>query len=829
MIEAAFLAGYNPAAFTLACLLPSIGVVAYLFAPFDLGPGHRHEATEEGADEKVRVQELTRSASMADLQNRGRNCRRSFSRWLNSLVPGDDLRDWIKTAAAKLMQASVGVTALLTLYALAGEIGKKPWVTIYIAGFCTLFQLIDNVVWICTEQLRVEYMSNHVVAFRAKQHAFEENCKTGGNGFLAVGSRLSHLYSRVGADSRESAAQPYAWPRRFLLSRMNGLGQLVRASPIKITVAMLNIIVAIDGFSFKKFVLMLSSFANVDFPGMDVIPALGADAWEWLSGPVMNPAAYVWEASLGDYRNATHPTRCLEGQPCMMLGESGRRCTDWHDPSGSGSPAIGTWTPTSTESIKLKYPGHIRVTEVHVHYRFVTRLGADGTRKHSPQPNGVQSLDPALREPRGGQNAFSLQLQINGQPFAVGVVHERPSSPSSLLTSEISKRNVSVAPLMDRVVDYPILVSSWDTKRAWPTPSIRTRWSHLRNQAVRDVNEIFWQTRSSSRLASCPDVPLRLAVVREDARSRVPVISNQLSIGLRSATGASVEIDAVYMLGKGVPKSTITQDENGLEVAKEEDEIEGVAGLDEEEEEVEFNTEDDDYKEEEGGGGGGGGGGGFQVPIGEAAALASAGATVAATTDFVRKRTKPAEYQKDKEREMEKRVLKNRKEEALAKLRLALVLPMDVLIAERALTQAIDAEVEMTVTTQARREIDDFIYIERTKVASMHLKQAVQTALQTKSLVWIRSGKSSSGPTGTAAHVLQQAESELSAALEESKRVGLKPEAIEVARKVLNRLREYIQTAIPDAESGGGDKTDSSGSSSPGSFTKGGKGRADQV
>ena len=119
---------------------------------------------------------------------------------------------------------------------------------------------------------------------------------------------------------------------------------------------------------------------------------------------------------------------------------------------------------------------------------------------------------------------------------------------------------------------------------------------------------------------------------------------------------------------------------------------------------------------------------------------------------------------------------------------------MDVTIAERALQQAIDADVDRAITAQARKEIDAFLHMEATRAARIRLKESMQTALQTRSLVWIRSGKSSSGATGTAAHMLQQAETELAACIEESKRVGLPVEAIQIAQRSLDQIRSELNS-----------------------------------
>jgi hypothetical protein len=150
-------------------------------------------------------------------------------------------------------------------------------------------------------------------------------------------------------------------------------------------------------------------------------------------------------------------------------------------------------------------------------------------------------------------------------------------------------------------------------------------------------------------------------------------------------------------------------------------------------------------------------------PIGAAAAGVGAVAATAASTDFVRKKTRPVEfkiYQKNEESKRTKRV-------------------------EQA--EVID---EATAAMRRQRE-----------AARKGLLKALDGAKHAKSVSFIKSGQGTAGGIGAVAHLMHQVEVDLEAAIAEATRVGLPEQAVVEAREALEGIRAAIATKAAEASS----------------------------
>jgi hypothetical protein len=203
--------------------------------------------------------------------------------------------------------------------------------------------------------------------------------------------------------------------------------------------------------------------------------------------------------------------------------------------------------------------------------------------------------------------------------------------------------------------------------------------------------------------------------------------------------------------------------------------------------------------------GGGLGGGGMNDMMSGliATALASTVATAASMTEFVRSRTRPAEYQATKEREQAKLEGRSRREWAEIRLRRAIVPPMDVGRAQLAVVEAKEALVGAPFINLAETRIKEHLDRLNRLRAGQRLEVACKTGIRTRSLPMTRgAGSSEDGPVGMARRILDSAEQELQEAIREAKEWGLNVDAIRFGEKILRDLKSISATASKASPAG---------------------------
>lgn len=187
-------------------------------------------------------------------------------------------------------------------------------------------------------------------------------------------------------------------------------------------------------------------------------------------------------------------------------------------------------------------------------------------------------------------------------------------------------------------------------------------------------------------------------------------------------------------------------------------------------------------------GGGQYGGSSYQMPpLGAAACAGSVVVTGAASTEYVRRKTRPAENESSTAREDEKRRRKSSRAHAELRLREALKEPVDSDEVRKAMREARRCKVPTQLIEQANEQLTgrEAEYA----AAGLELSKSLTNGSNAQSLSLIYSGMSTVGMTGSAAHVLTQVDNQMSAAIEEARRLGLPEEQIQEAEQVLENIR----------------------------------------
>ena len=265
----------------------------------------------------------------------------------------------------ELIQAAMGVSALNAGSKLLSNLHRVPLAAAFIFGFCTLIQMSDCLGWLLGEYLGIVW----VVQFRERttvaKRALEDVCTQGADRAMQSVRAHAILFVRwlppsvvrwlppssvtivdAGSSAEPSPRMPAGpSPRmpvgqpppvvspwmRTMLSRLNTTGAMMRSSPIKGLVAILNFVVLADairldnlhGFAIGQVTAYFQAFAALFFDLWALVQSFCLVSLHAAFNAIFHipaiPAAYVASHALSEgWHNASACRAAME--PCNVLG-----------------------------------------------------------------------------------------------------------------------------------------------------------------------------------------------------------------------------------------------------------------------------------------------------------------------------------------------------------------------------------------------------------------------------------------------------------------------------------------------------------------------------
>ena len=676
----AALAEYAWYSVALAFSLPALGIFAYMVTPLSTAPTQSPSSVK---DELLSVD----SKALAD----------KAQRWYSDLIAarraiGDGAGRFFAVHAepiavllAKAMQISMGVSALVQLRSLALQHDVAAAARL-LGLICFAVQLPDSFGWLLAEFGAIATL---ISLFNSTRVTLEDRCMSAAD---SITTKVRPSFSSLSSASPFSSA---AFDRclasnkylrlladqvsQDLVRRLDDLGYLVRQSPLKSLVAVLNLVMAIEGFRLH------ANLPSVgDLPVLFGLPSVmslpfAEEVMKWLASPDHAWAVHNWSSD-------TNP--CENESPCQALG-----------PAGDCTLRSQAWYPTSAEALNLQLG---RVAEGSLLASIFYQMTAP-SRFSLYIAASNQSCIVDVTSSTGGEHTIETRLcnlvfvipSPPPLPPPLSPPPARPPLPPPFSPPPTTPPPSPHDPPIPRPPPSPLqphpaplqppqAPSLPPTKiSSSPTPS------KLSNGDTDRIIQPFIESEETDarRLLGmwCP-APLQFFIA--PSLSAMP---HTVALSLMNGHG-SVGFDALLV-------EVIAEREEGAEEEREEPkeqeqeqhEVEEEAGLDRAEnsnQESESNMrrsktskgdeeeQEEDQEEEEAGFGGADGSnengfgdtGDAFAGLGEMAAVTSTITTGVATSDFVRKRLRPKEFEEGKKREAAKNEMRQRQAKAEARL-----------------------------------------------------------------------------------------------------------------------------------------------------------------
>jgi hypothetical protein len=712
----AFEAAYSPLPISAAYLLPLGAILALLFTPIMSDDGEAEPAEGEVATryaeayedehakayEDVIAEELTLAVTDKRLKGAITTANALTQRAELLVDQVESVRGMAEEYLAKSLQLFMGAAALFQIWVLFVDTPATV-VAALLSLVCTSLQLPDAFGWVIVEAKRVpcvetlnEDLNARRVGLEQRLHVAAEEMmrrySTSLVGAAGVRSQLQSIRANVQASIllsssqlttsfsssplvhsagdtmspvealcacvSSSSASLLAACRSRLLPLINEVGYRARQSPLKVLVAILNLVVALDGVSFSLPTLptlpSLPTLATFESIAAGVRPLEVVHQWA-INLTSSSDFAYEAQGALGPVRGG----RFTEENGDDLSGDVARGGIKGEASNCLVGPT-DAWIPMSTyeaaHGIELLFPLPVHATDVVVHYQRA------GVRALSAAVDALSS-DPSSS--RSSSSSILVPVWVNiGMVELQGGRGEIHSWASALVPESLDGCGRLKIALPDQTITQKLRV----------TLSI--------------------------------DGAVAASAAGPDAKGA----------SIEGAGGDELDSEWILLGGIGVDgvllEGLLASDPSTLESVAEEEEEE------EEEKEEEEEEEEEEGKrskgKEEGKGRGGGTGDSPHPPepppLGAAAAAVSCVATAVATSDLVRKHVRPSEYADGAALERARRDRARRRREAEARLRAAVsprLLDVDVDETSMAIEEAESAAVAVALIAHARQVMQE--------------------------------------------------------------------------------------------------------------------------
>jgi len=707
----AFEAAYSPLPISAAYLLPLGAILALLFTPIMSDDGEAEPAEGEVATryaeayedehakayEDVVAEELTLAVTDKRLKGAITTANALTQRAELLVDQVESVRGTAEEYLAKSLQLFMGAAALFQIWVLFVDTPATV-VAALLSLVCTSLQLPDAFGWVIVEAKRVpcvetlnEDLNARRVGLEHRLHVAAEEMmrrySTSLVGAAGVRSQLQSIRANVQASIllsssqlttsfsssplvhsagdtmspvealcacvSSSSASLLAACRSRLLPLINEVGYRARQSPLKVLVAILNLVVALDGVSFSLPTLptlpSLPTLATFESIAAGVRPLEVVHQWAInLTSSSDFAPAYEAQGALGPVRGG----RFTEENGDDLSGDVARGGIKGEASNCMVGPT-DAWIPMSTyeaaHGIELLFPLPVHATDVVVHYQRA------GVRALSAAVDALSSDPSSSRSSSSSSILVPVWVNI-GMVELQGGRGEIHSWASALVPESLDGCGRLKIALPDQTITQQLRV----------TLSI--------NGAV-------------AASAAGPDAK---------------------GASIEGAGGDELDSEWILLGGIGVDGVLL----EGL-LASDPSTLESVAEAEEEEEEEEEEVKRSKGKEEGKGRGGGAGDSPHPPeppPLGAAAAAVSCVATAVATSDLVRKHVRPSEYADGAALERARRDRARRRREAEARLRAAVsprLLDVDVDETSMAIEEAESAAVAVALIAHARQVMQE--------------------------------------------------------------------------------------------------------------------------
>lgn len=668
------LAEYAWYSVALAFCLPALGIFAYMVTPLSTAPAQSPTSLKDellSEDSKAFADQAQRwySDLIAARRAIGDGAGRLFA----------EHAEPIAVLLAKAMQISMGLSALVQLRSLALQHDVAAAARL-LGLICFAVQLPDSFGWLLAEFGAIATLNS---LFNSTRVTLEDGCMSAADSITAkVRRSLSSLSSESpfgsAAFDRCHASNKYLrlladQVSQFLVRRLDDLGYLVRQSPLKSLVAVLNLVMAIEGFRLH------ASLPSVgDLPGLFGLPSVmslpfAEEVMKWLARPDHAWAVHNWSSN-------TDP--CENEGPCQALG-----------PAGDCTLRSQAWYPTSAEALNFQLG---RVAEgsllASIFYQMTAPL-----RFSLYIAASNQSCIVDVKYSTGGEQSIetrhcNLVFVIPSPPPLSPPLSPPPARPPPLSPPPTTPPPSPHDPPNPRpppspLQPHPALLQTPQVPSLPPTLiSSSPPPSMLSSGDTDGIIQPFIESEGTDarRLLGlwCP-APLQFFIA-PSLSAKPHTVTLSLMSGHGSVGFDALLVEVIAVREEGAEEEDREEPEEPEQERHEAEEEAGLGRAENSNLESESSTirsktskgDEEEQEDEEAGFGGAEGShengfgdtGDTFAGLGEMAAVTSTITTGVAMSDFVRKRLRPNEFEEGKKREAAKNEMRQRQEKAEARL-----------------------------------------------------------------------------------------------------------------------------------------------------------------
>ena len=163
---------------------------------------------------------------------------------------------WFADRLAQLIQVSMGLSAATAAYALSINISQMKIASSVIVVTCTFVQTCDSLSFVLIELFGLAYWATVRARINQKKDAFEDACVDAAaeligstRTFAAMTARNARRVMHSSNAGGVAVDVPLGDGEKWMLSKVDEVGELMRGSPIKCLISTLNLTIFLNGYN----------------------------------------------------------------------------------------------------------------------------------------------------------------------------------------------------------------------------------------------------------------------------------------------------------------------------------------------------------------------------------------------------------------------------------------------------------------------------------------------------------------------------------------------------------------------------------------------------